>query len=68
MTWEDIGGLDEVQQKLKEMVQYPVEHADLFEKYADSYANANAVCRPAFPSLPREMRTTCRGSSIADCP
>lgn len=33
MSWEDIGGLEDVQDKLKEMVQYPVEHADLFEKY-----------------------------------
>lgn len=33
VSWEDIGGLDDVQQKLKEMVQYPVEHADLFEQY-----------------------------------
>merc|ERR1712216_741453 len=36
VSWEDIGGLDDVQQKLKEMVQYPVEHADLFEQYGMS--------------------------------
>eukprot|EP00750_Incisomonas_marina_P008095 INCI15223.1.p1 GENE.INCI15223.1~~INCI15223.1.p1 ORF type:complete len:817 (-),score=203.58 INCI15223.1:75-2525(-) len=36
VSWEDIGGLNDVQQKLKEMVQYPVEHASLFEKYGMS--------------------------------
>merc|ERR1719215_1590966 len=36
VSWDDFGGLDDVQQKLKEMVQYPVEHANLFEKYGMS--------------------------------
>ena len=32
-TWEDIGGLEDVQRELKEMVQYPVEYPEMFEKY-----------------------------------
>ena len=32
-TWEDIGGLEEVKRELKEMVQYPVEYPEMFEKY-----------------------------------
>lgn len=32
-TWADIGGLEEVKRELKEMVQFPIEYPDLFEKY-----------------------------------
>eukprot|EP00003_Mantamonas_plastica_P005748 TRINITY_DN1467_c0_g1_i1.p1 TRINITY_DN1467_c0_g1~~TRINITY_DN1467_c0_g1_i1.p1 ORF type:complete len:819 (-),score=356.79 TRINITY_DN1467_c0_g1_i1:101-2557(-) len=31
--WDDIGGLKKVKQELRETVQYPVEHADKFEKF-----------------------------------
>lgn len=33
MGFDDIGGLEEVKRELKEMVQYPVEHADQFRKF-----------------------------------
>uniref|UniRef100_A0A7S3JYV8 AAA+ ATPase domain-containing protein n=1 Tax=Aureoumbra lagunensis TaxID=44058 RepID=A0A7S3JYV8_9STRA len=32
-TWDDIGGLDDVKRELKELVQYPVEHPEKFEKF-----------------------------------
>eukprot|EP01087_Luapelamoeba_hula_P011688 TRINITY_DN320_c0_g1_i1.p1 TRINITY_DN320_c0_g1~~TRINITY_DN320_c0_g1_i1.p1 ORF type:complete len:816 (+),score=162.07 TRINITY_DN320_c0_g1_i1:72-2450(+) len=32
-TWEDIGGLEKVKQELKETVQYPVEHPEMFLKF-----------------------------------
>merc|ERR1719498_1045742 len=32
-SWEDIGGLEEVKKELQEMVQYPVEHPEKFEKF-----------------------------------
>merc|ERR1712100_843568 len=32
-TWEDIGGLEGVKRDLKELVQYPVEHPEKFEKF-----------------------------------
>eukprot|EP00753_Platysulcus_tardus_P012728 PLAT3528.1.p1 GENE.PLAT3528.1~~PLAT3528.1.p1 ORF type:complete len:829 (-),score=486.16 PLAT3528.1:123-2573(-) len=32
-TWDDIGGLDSVKRELKELVAYPVEHPELFEKF-----------------------------------
>ena len=32
-TWEDIGGLQEVKRELRELVQYPVEHPEKFEKF-----------------------------------
>ena len=33
VTWEDIGGLEKVKFELKETVQYPVEHPELFQKF-----------------------------------
>lgn len=33
VTWEDIGGLDNVKRELKEMIQYPVEYPDKFLKF-----------------------------------
>jgi len=36
VTWEDIGGLEEVKRELKETVQYPVEHPEKFQKFGMS--------------------------------
>jgi transitional endoplasmic reticulum ATPase len=33
VTWEDIGGLEGVKQELKETLQYPMEHPELFKKF-----------------------------------
>lgn len=33
VTWDDIGGLEEVKRELKETVQYPVEHPEKFLKF-----------------------------------
>jgi len=33
VTWDDVGGLEQVKLELQETVQYPVEHPELFEKY-----------------------------------
>lgn len=33
VTWEDIGGLQNVKRELQELVQYPVEHPDKFLKF-----------------------------------
>ena len=35
-TWEDIGGLTDVKRELRELVQYPVEHPEKFEKFGMS--------------------------------
>lgn len=35
-TWEDIGGLEPVKKELQELVQYPVEHPEKFEKFGMS--------------------------------
>ncbi len=34
VSWEDIGGLEEVKQSLQEMILYPLEHPDKFLKFS----------------------------------
>lgn len=34
VSWEDIGGLEEVKQQLQEMILYPLEHPDKFLKFS----------------------------------
>jgi transitional endoplasmic reticulum ATPase len=36
VSWNDIGGLEDVKRELKELVQYPVEHPELYEKFGMS--------------------------------
>jgi len=36
ISWEDIGGLENVKRELQETVQYPVEHPEKFEKFGMS--------------------------------
>ena len=33
MTWNDVGGLENVKKELQELVQYPVEHPEKFLKF-----------------------------------
>ena len=33
VTWDDIGGLENVKKELQELVQYPVEHPEKFLKF-----------------------------------
>lgn len=33
VTWNDIGGLLDVKRELQELVQFPVEHPEMFEKF-----------------------------------
>eukprot|EP00929_Paragymnodinium_shiwhaense_P090661 TRINITY_DN50813_c0_g2_i1.p1 TRINITY_DN50813_c0_g2~~TRINITY_DN50813_c0_g2_i1.p1 ORF type:complete len:507 (-),score=122.17 TRINITY_DN50813_c0_g2_i1:401-1693(-) len=36
VSWDDIGGLESVKLELRELVQYPVEHPEMFEKFGMS--------------------------------
>merc|ERR1712072_217715 len=36
ITWDDIGGLVDVKRELRELVQYPVEHPEKYEKFGMS--------------------------------
>ena len=33
VTWDDIGGLEDVKKNLQEMILYPIEHPDKFHKF-----------------------------------
>jgi transitional endoplasmic reticulum ATPase len=33
VSWDDVGGLLDVKQELQELIQYPVEHPELFDSY-----------------------------------
>jgi len=33
VTWDDIGGLEDTKRNLKELVTYPIEHADKYKKF-----------------------------------
>merc|ERR1719482_1219987 len=33
VTWDDIGGVEEVKKDLREMILYPIDHPDKFEKF-----------------------------------
>merc|ERR1719274_557995 len=35
-SWDDIGGLEDVKNELRELVQYPIEHPEKFEKFGMS--------------------------------
>ena len=59
MSWDDIGGLENVKRELQEVVQYPVEHPEKFEKFGMSpskgvlfYGPPGAPCMP----LPEHAR------------
>ena len=45
VTWDDIGGLTDVKRELKELVQYPVEHPEKFEKFGADSASVSEVFR-----------------------
>ena len=47
VTWDDIGGLENVKRELQETVQYPVEHAEKFEKFGMNAVEGRALLRPA---------------------
>ena len=53
MTWDDVGGLDGVKRELQEVVQYPVEHPEKFEKFGMSpskgvlFYGPPGACSPA---------------------
>ena len=63
VTWDDIGGLQDVKRELKELVQYPVEHPEKFEvRRAASFSfgilrEASYSKTVLSPASPRRART-----------
>ena len=38
VSWNDIGGLVDVKNELRELVQYPIEHPEKLEKFGMSHS------------------------------
>ena len=51
VTWDDVGGLENVKRELQEVVQYPVEHPEKFEKFGMSPSKGVLFYGP--PGAPR---------------
>merc|ERR1719321_2184027 len=65
-TWNDIGGLENVKRELQEVVQYPVEHPDKFEKFGMSPSRVSSSTAPPGAvrrSWRRPSRTSARRTS-----
>lgn len=58
VTWEDVGGLENVKRELQEVVQYPVEHPEKFEKFGMSPSKGVLFYGP-----PGEATASCCSSS-----
>ena len=46
VTWDDVGGLDEIKQRLREAVQWPLKYPDLFESVHLTPPKGALVCGP----------------------
>ena len=47
VNWDDIGGLEGVKRELQEVVQYPVEHPEKFEKFGMAPSKVRTRCSRA---------------------
>jgi transitional endoplasmic reticulum ATPase len=45
VKWEDIGGLEEVKKNLIEMIQYPIEYPEIFQKYGQKPSRVSVNIR-----------------------
>ena len=61
VSWEDIGGLEEVKRELIESVQYPVDHPEKFLKFGMS--PVQAVC---FSMVPPVLVRLCLAKAVAN--
>ncbi|XP_051119608.1 cell division cycle protein 48 homolog [Andrographis paniculata] len=68
VTWEDIGGLENVKRELQETVQYPVEHPEKFEKFGMSPSKGVLLYGPpgcGKTLLAKAIATECRTNFIS---
>ena len=54
VTWNDVGGLDDVKQRLREAVEWPIKHADLFA-LAHVRPRPRGCCCPVRPVAARRF-------------
>ena len=65
VSWEDIGGLEDVKRDLKELVQYPVEHPEKFEKVRK---RKNPPSPPPSPALLTKSQTSTSPLAVRHVP
>ncbi len=46
VTWNDVGGLDEIKQRLAEAVEWPLKHPELFESFHMTPPKGALICGP----------------------
>ena len=63
VNWDDIGGLENVKRELQEVVQYPVEHPEKFEKFGMSPSKGVLFYGP--PGMGLFLATSLRGISLS---
>jgi transitional endoplasmic reticulum ATPase len=47
VTWDDIGGLQDLKQELKEAIEWPLKHADVFKKAGAKSPKGIMLCGPS---------------------
>ena len=63
VNWDDIGGLENVKRELQEVVQYPVEHPEKFEKFGMSPSKGVLFYGP--PGMGLFLATSLQGVSLS---
>jgi transitional endoplasmic reticulum ATPase len=46
VTWNDVGGLDDIKQRLREAVEWPLKHAEMFEAFRVAPPKGALLCGP----------------------
>ena len=64
VLWEDIGGLPEVKQRLKQAVQWPLEHASSFERLGLSPPRGVLLHGPPGESCCTHCPVACCGAAF----
>ncbi|XP_031502722.1 cell division cycle protein 48 homolog isoform X2 [Nymphaea colorata] len=68
ISWDDIGGLQNVKRELQETVQYPVEHPEMFEKFGMSPSKGVLLYGPpgcGKTLLAKAIASECRSNFIS---
>merc|ERR1712124_177004 len=68
ITWDDIGGLEETKKDLQEMILYPIEHPDKFQKFGMSPSKGVLFYGPpgcGKPLLAKAVANECQANFIS---